>query len=187
MVFLFTCGNFALIFTVFIRFFGSDFFLNVFPNPSIVHSRPSFLFEPNFHFSLVVFFHMRHFTLIICFFIFIWFFLEMVFPIHSKSVLGLVFCLVNENSLNCTSGLVLLCLFISSSRFLLRLYDVTITSNLLFVHSFMQFHLNCVLDVIFHSQWIDFFVDLRDLVFGHIWLTSLQKWLPHFEIDFCLL
>ena len=39
----------------------------------------------------------------------------MVFPIHSKSILGLVFCLVNEKSLNCTSGLVLLCLFNSSS------------------------------------------------------------------------
>ena len=54
------------------------------------------------------------------------------------------FLLVNENSLNCTSGLVLLCFFISSSQFLLRPYDVTTTSNLLFVHSFMQFQLNCV-------------------------------------------
>ena len=35
----------------------------------------------------------------------------MVFPIHSLSVLGLVFCLFDENSLNCTSGLVLLCFF----------------------------------------------------------------------------
>ena len=57
----------------------------------------------------------------------------MVFPIHSYSVLGLVFCLVNENFLNCTSGLVLLCFFISSSRFLLRPYDVTTASNLLFL------------------------------------------------------
>ena len=31
------------------------FFLNGFLNSFIVHSRPSFLFEPNFHFSLVVF------------------------------------------------------------------------------------------------------------------------------------
>ena len=29
----------------------------------------------------------------------------------SNSFIGLVFCLVNENSLNCTSGLVLLCFF----------------------------------------------------------------------------
>ena len=41
--------------------------------------------------------------------------------------------------------------FISSSRFLLRPNDVTTTSNLLFVHSFMQFQLNCVRDVIFRS------------------------------------
>ena len=42
-------------------------------------------------------------------------------------------------------------LFISSSRFLLWPYDFTTTSNLLFVHSFMQFQVNCVRDVIFHS------------------------------------
>ena len=52
--FLFTCGNFTLIFTVF-RFFAPDFFLNGFPNPFTAHSRPSFLFELDFHFSLVVF------------------------------------------------------------------------------------------------------------------------------------
>ena len=28
-------------------------FLNGFPNPFFVHFRPRFLFEPNFHFSLV--------------------------------------------------------------------------------------------------------------------------------------
>ena len=46
----------------------------------------------------------------------------MVFPIHSYSVLGLVFCLVNENFLNCTSGLVLLCFFVSSSDALFSFY-----------------------------------------------------------------
>ena len=45
----------TLIFTVFFRFFESDFFLNGFPNPFVVHSRPSFLFEPIFYFSLVLF------------------------------------------------------------------------------------------------------------------------------------
>ena len=40
--FLFTCGNFTLIFSVF-RFFVSDFFLNGFSNPFIVRSRSSFL------------------------------------------------------------------------------------------------------------------------------------------------
>ena len=39
-------------------------------------------------------------------------------------------------------------LFFISSRFLLRPYDVTTTSYLLFIHSFMQFQLNCVRDVI---------------------------------------
>ena len=38
------------------------------------------------------------------FYFFIWFFLEMVFLIHSKSILGLVFRLDDENSSNCTSG-----------------------------------------------------------------------------------
>ena len=46
--------------------------------------------------------------------------------------------------------------FISSTRFLLRPYDVTAPSNLLSVHSFMQFQLNCVCDVIFHCQWSEF-------------------------------
>ena len=36
----------------------------------------------------------------------------MVFQIHSLSVIGLVCCLVDENMLNFTSGLVLLCFFI---------------------------------------------------------------------------
>ena len=51
--FLFTCGYFTLVFTVF-PIFLIGFFLNGFSSPFIVHSRPSFLFEPNFHFSMVV-------------------------------------------------------------------------------------------------------------------------------------
>ena len=46
-VFLCTCGNFTLIFTVLFDFLDRIFFLNDFPNPFIVHSRPSLLFEPN--------------------------------------------------------------------------------------------------------------------------------------------
>ena len=57
-VFLFTCGNFTLIFTVF-----SDFYLSGFPNPFTAHSRPSFLFELYFHFSLLVVWFMRHFDI----------------------------------------------------------------------------------------------------------------------------
>ena len=50
----FDLPQFHFDFLLFFRFFGSDFFLNGFAHPFIVYSRPSFLFEPNFHFSLVV-------------------------------------------------------------------------------------------------------------------------------------
>ena len=43
-VFLFTCGNFTLSFTVFSTFV-SDFFRNVFPYSLIVRSRSVFLFN----------------------------------------------------------------------------------------------------------------------------------------------
>ena len=52
--FLFTCGNFTLIFTVF-SIFWIGFFLNSFPNPFTAHSGPSFLLESKLHISLVVF------------------------------------------------------------------------------------------------------------------------------------
>ena len=42
-------------FDCFFRFFVSDFFLNGFPNPLLVPSRHSFWFEPNLHFSPLVF------------------------------------------------------------------------------------------------------------------------------------
>ena len=91
--FLFTCGNFTLIFYCFFQFFGSDFSLNGFPNPFTAHSRPSFLFELNFHFSLGVFlFTCGILILIFCFFlIFCSDVFKMVFWIHSWSILGLVF------------------------------------------------------------------------------------------------
>ena len=66
LVVLFTCGNFTLIFTVF-RLFGSDF-LNGSPNSFIIQTRPSFLFKPNVHFSLVVFVHIPHFDIDFFFF-----------------------------------------------------------------------------------------------------------------------
>ena len=68
LVFLFTCGNFTLIFTIF-SIFWIGFFLNGFTNPFLVHSRHSF-FEPNFNFSLVLFTHMRHFNFDFLFFFF---------------------------------------------------------------------------------------------------------------------
>ena len=52
--FLFTCGNFTLIFTVFFRFFGSVFFLNGFSNPFIVRSMSNFLFSQWKFFELYV-------------------------------------------------------------------------------------------------------------------------------------
>ena len=55
-VFLATHGNFTLIFTAFaILWIGFFFFQNGFPNPFIVHSRSSFLFEPNLYISVMVF------------------------------------------------------------------------------------------------------------------------------------
>ena len=53
-VFLFTCGNFTLIFTVFSIFWIGFYFLNGFPNPFIVPSRPSFLFSQWNFFELYV-------------------------------------------------------------------------------------------------------------------------------------
>ena len=52
-------------------------FLNGFPNPFIMYSRTRFLFQQNFHFPLVVFFHMRHFDIGFLFFFFWFNFLEM--------------------------------------------------------------------------------------------------------------
>ena len=50
---LFTCGNSTLSFAVF-QFFGSNFFLNGFPNPFIVRSRSSFLFSQWNYFELYI-------------------------------------------------------------------------------------------------------------------------------------
>ena len=106
--------------------------------------------------------------------VFSWFFhlifLEMVFPIHSLSVLGLVVCKVNENSLNCTSGLVLLCFI--SSWFLLRPYDVTATFCS-FVHAIStELHAWRLFWLLLERV---FFVHSRDKIFGHTWLTSLSE------------
>ena len=100
-------------------FFGSDFFLDGFLNPFTAHFRPSFLFELNFHLSLVVFlFSCGILTLFFCFFFYflVWFFKNGF--LNSLIVQSRSSCfLVNENSLNCTSGLVLLCFFTLSNFF----------------------------------------------------------------------
>ena len=84
-VFLFTCGNFTLIFTVFFRFFESDFFSKCFPNPFTAILGPSFLFELNFHFSLAFFcVHMLHFKIDFLFFsFFLSDFFKNIFSINS--------------------------------------------------------------------------------------------------------
>ena len=97
--FLFTCGNFTLIFTVFFNFLDWILF--------------------------------------------------MIFTIHSLSVLGLIFCSVNEILWIVRQDLSCCVFFISSSLFMTRWS--TITSNLPFVHSFVQFQLNCVRGVIFYT------------------------------------
>ena len=53
----FFCSHAAisLWFLLFFRLIGSDFFSKWFSNPFTAHSRPSFLFELKFHFSLGVF------------------------------------------------------------------------------------------------------------------------------------
>ena len=61
----------------------------------------------------------------------------------------LVALLFNSRTAKAGAIIGLLLVFFISSRFLLRPYDVTTTSNLLFVHSFMQFQLKCVRNVIF--------------------------------------
>ena len=48
---MFRCGNFTLIFTVIFNFLDRIFFLNGFPNPFIVHSRPRFFLLNQISFS----------------------------------------------------------------------------------------------------------------------------------------
>ena len=62
------------------------------------------------------------------------------------SALSKIFCKVPMTRVG--SGILLAMFFILSARFFLRPYDVTATSVLLF-HSFMQYQLICVRDVIF--------------------------------------
>ena len=62
--------------------------------------------------------------------------------------------------------------FISSTGFLLRTYGV---ANLLSVHSFKQFHLISVREVIFHS-WRVFLVHSRLLLFwSHVTYLTLKN------------
>ena len=87
------------------------------------------------------------FSLFDCLFLILFFVCVLVGIVQLICRPGRVRLSFSLNSLNCISGLVLLC-FLFRRR---RPYDVTTTSNLPFVHSFMQFQLKCVRNVIFCS------------------------------------
>ena len=146
----------------FFRFFGSDF-LNDFPTSLIVRSGSScFWTKIPYLASGFFLFTWDISTLIFSFFYWI-FFSKWFFLISSYSVLGLVCCLVNENSLNCTSGLVLLCFFTSLSPSMIL---TTWLFGIDFFNDFSDFNCFavkiCILDVISAFRSIE-------------WLTSLKK------------
>ena len=101
-------------FLLFSRFYGSDYFLNGFPNPFVVLSWPNFFACTKFPFLASDYlFTCSILTLIFPFFPFFSSdFFRICFPDSIISVLSLVFRLVDKNSLNCTSGIVLLCFLI---------------------------------------------------------------------------
>ena len=95
------------------------------------------MFVQEFAFSLVVFFTCRFLTFFLVLISFKLNFLEVVFQIQSQSILGLLVCFVNENSLNRTSGLVLLYFFLFQRQdfFFDRMTSSSIHICFLFIHS----------------------------------------------------
>ena len=140
----------------FFQFFGSDFFLKCFPNLFIVHSRTYFFVRikliflaSGFLFSLAAF---RH-----------WFsgFLSNFFRngfhnsfiARSRSIFFIV--LVNENFLDHTSDLVLLCFLTSPTRFLVSAYPdfLELTFSMILVTSIaLQLNFLLVTSFIFLGQ-----------------------------------
>ena len=118
----------SLWFLQFFRLFGSNFFLNGFPNAFTVHSRSSFFVWAKFPFlnigfcSHAAFWHW-FFGLYL---FFIWIFRN-GFPNSIVIRSWSSFLFSQWKFFEFTLGLVLLCIFISSSWFLLRPYDVTAT------------------------------------------------------------
>ena len=126
LLFFFFCLSFSLFYRLlsFFLYFFVPFLLSV--SLFLLFCSRSFLFSSFFCLFCFSLFLLRPFSFLISRFLF-----------NSRTAIaGAIF------------GLLLVFL---SSRFLLRPYDVTTTSNLLFVHSFMQFHLKCVRDVILRS------------------------------------
>ena len=100
-------------FLLFFRFFVSNFFLIGFSNPFKVHSRPSFVLYQIDNYSYWFFvLGSGILKLIFCFFSRICFTNSLI--VRSRSSF---FCLGNENSLNCTSGVVLLCFLLRRTFF----------------------------------------------------------------------
>ena len=112
----------------------------------------------------------------------------MVFRIHSWSVLCLVFCLASENSLNCTSGLVLLFFLVRCLRRFLRpdfleltfsMTSVTSTAlklKFVYVTSFLLLGQLC--DLTHLKKKNDFLTHLWNLkftVYGTLNLLKIKK------------
>ena len=147
---MFKSGAFFLSFTVFFHFFGFDYFINGFPNPFKVYSRPIFLFERNSCFSLVLFsFTCCILTSIFRIFKIFWsYFYRNYFP-NSVIVCSMSIFLFSQRK--CFELYLKTCAAIISN-FVIKIFVSTIwRHNLLFVQLIMKFQLNCVRDVIFCS------------------------------------
>ena len=140
----------SLWFLLFFRFFGSEFFLNGFPNPFTALSRPSFLFELNFHSPMVFCSHAAFWH---CFFF--WFFSYFLIWFFKNGFLNSL--VVHSSSSFSVYSMKILWIVrqdLSCYVFLFRRHDFCynhMTSQPVFVHSFMQFQQNCMCDVIFCS------------------------------------
>ena len=87
----------------------------------------------------------------------------------------LIFWIGFFNSRTATAGAIIGLLLVF---FLYRRHDFCydhMTSQPLFVHSFRQFQLNCMCDVIFRSQWSEFFCSCAWLNFWSHLTYSLSK------------
>ena len=163
----------SLWFLLFFRFFGSDFFLNGFPNPFTAHSKPSFFVWIKFSFLASGFFvHMRHFDSDFWFFflffdlIFLKWFSQLTHSPFFVAIFVTTICRRDFCYDHMTSQSLKICfLFIRSCNFN---WIACVTS--FFALSGASF---------LFIRVIKFLVTLD--------LPHSQKWLPHFEIDFNLL
>ena len=92
--------------------------------------------------------------------------LKIVFPIHSWSVLGLVFCVVNKMSLNCTS-----CYFFQDFCYD-HMTSQTLQICFLFIRSFNFNWSAC--------EWSEFFLQFKE--FELYWGAVFFKMFTHFHV-----